>query len=54
MTKEFDLRGADAFRGSLAMRRGIRATLAVKGGANGPCARLLVTVEIFDVDDSPD
>jgi hypothetical protein len=46
---ELDLRGADAFRGSTAMRRDIRATLAIAGVANGPCARPLATVEIFDV-----
>jgi hypothetical protein len=51
-TTELDLRGGDAFRGSFAMRRGIRPTVAVAGAVDpelNPCALPLVTVEIFDV-----
>jgi hypothetical protein len=50
-TTELDLRAADAFRGSLAMRRGIRPTVGIAGiiTPDLSCSRPIVTIEIFDV-----
>jgi hypothetical protein len=49
-TIEIDLRGADAFRGSQAMRRGIRPVVSIAGAVEPDlsCARPIVTIEVFD------